>query len=435
MLVPKGWQINIMDISKIKTCVCRFWKINPVTPASDGSIIPRTAWEEYLGSDEYREMIESGNGLGSLTHASRDLKALPASTSPAISKMVGKDDSLLLIESNRAPVWRLKKIYINDNTGWVEAVLDILPEENADEVMKSNILRLKTLVASGSLLPVSAVVVAFWDSNSGSGQDICKKLLKIKALDVTLCESMKGARIIDVFDSEGNNVTKELKTFSEKETESMSSGVAVVKTFSASQFTEFKGLPKTSKIGLSFTNLKVKQFSNFSQITSPDAVEQEKVFTVATVKDRVRIAKLSPRMSFRRLMIDYKQAVRAAGGVEKMDPEDVKIMKSLFTTDIIQILGRIHNDVMAGKQVATLIGASSISKNARQAAQKLQLPYKMAMLQTKKQGMITKDRFAKIQSAYADFVHSLIDEVFGEIPTGMKLSENMTDDDSDIEEE
>jgi hypothetical protein len=84
---------------------------------------------------------------------------------------------------------------------------------------------------------------------------------------------------------------------------------------------------------------------------------------------------------------------------------------------------------MKGKQIATLIGASSISKNARQACQKLQIPFRMAMQQQEKQQFITKDRYQKIQNAYLEFVNSLIDEVFG--PTS-HLTE-LPEDSSEIE--
>lgn len=59
----------------IKSLIARVWPLDG-TPASDGSVISREVWKEYLRSPQYQESIESGNALGSMTHISRDIKHL-----------------------------------------------------------------------------------------------------------------------------------------------------------------------------------------------------------------------------------------------------------------------------------------------------------------------------------------------------------------------
>jgi hypothetical protein len=311
-----------------------------------------------------------------------------------------------------AAVWKIDRLFIDGD--WVCADMTVLDEKTADSSMAEQITRLKSLVRQGCKLGVSAVIVAYWDQQGGN--DVAKKIHKIKAIDVTMNPSVARARITEILEDE------ETKTFSD-------TNEPVCKVFSTSD--EYSVLPKSSKIDLCFTTLKVKEFSQISEleISEEETVEQ-KEFSVATVKERLRYAKLSPRQTFRRLMIDYKGAIKAAGGVEKMDPEDIKILKSLFTSDVLNIIKTIYPDIMKGKQIATLIGASSISKNARQACQKLQIPFRMAMQQQEKQQFITKDRYQKIQNAYLEFVNSLIDEVFG--PTS-HLTE-LPKDDFDVEE-
>lgn len=392
----------------IKYCTLRCWKISQ--KAADGSVIPYRVWEEYLRSPEYKETIEAGTAFSSLTHATRDIKSSNTSMSPVLQKLVGKDDQMLLTESHRSPVAKMTRLYIDGD--WVMMDIEVLSEEGSDHEMSENIKRLKSLLRSGCLLGCSLIVVAFWDNQPGNGGDIAQKIHMIKGADFTLNPSQKGARVVDVYDSEGDSILE--KSFSEV---SLEEGAPTVRCFSASQFDDLKDLPKTSKVGLKFTTLKVKEFSMPTEIQVKGIeVPTEKSYSVATVKERVRMAKLSPRQTFRRLMIDYKQAIRAAGGVEKMDSEDVHIMKSLFSNDILGIVKQIHPEIMKGKQIATLIGASSISKNSRQAAQRLQIPYKMAMVQMQKQGFVSKDRYQKIQDAYTDFTKSLLDEVFGQLP-------------------
>jgi fumarylacetoacetate (FAA) hydrolase family protein len=120
--------------------------------------------------------------------------------------------------------------------------------------------------------------------------------------------------------------------------------------------------------------------------------------------------------------LEYKQLVKQAGGADKIDPETLKIMKSLFLSDINQIFSGLTTEILAGKQINTLIGASSLGKGVRQAAQKLQLPYRMAFQEMQKTGKLTPMRFQKIKDAYTEFALSMVEEVFGnsQIPEGLE---------------
>lgn len=238
-------------------------------------------------------------------------------------------------------------------------------------------------------------------------------------MDITLNPSQKGARITDIY--EDDNVASEEKTynymgqrkFSEMDIRVMNSGTPVTKLFSTTEVAP--DLPKTSKVGLRFTSLKVKEFSSISDVDiTDDNVATQKEFSVGSLKDRLRVAKLSPRQNFRRLVLDYKQLVKSQGGASKMDPADLKVLKSLFTSDVLMILRQIHPDILSGKQISTLLGASSLGKATRVAAQKLQIPYKLASKEVDKSGMLSKPRFQKLQEAYFDFINSMIDEVFND---------------------
>ena len=250
-------------------------------------------------------------------------------------------------------------------------------------------------------------------------------------MDITLNPSQKGARITDIYEDE--NVAPEEKTynymgqrkFSEMDIRVMNSGTPVTKLFSTTEVAP--DLPKTSKVGLRFTSLKVKEFSSISDVDiTDDTTSSQKEFSVGSLKDRLRIAKLSPRQNFRRLVLDYKQLVKSQGGASKMDPDDLKVLKSLFTSDILMILRQIHPDILSGKQISTLLGASSLGKATRVAAQKLQIPYKLASKEVDKSGMLSKPRFQKLQEAYFDFINSIIDEVFNDhgVVTTNKLTDN-----------
>lgn len=406
----------------------RFWDCSQA--ASDGSRIPLEVFEEYFRSPQYKDAIESKSMLCSLTHRSRNLKSAPPEYQ-SLKNTVVNDDLMLCVDSNTpSPIMYIDRMYYNRDTGWVCADATVLDENTADDDMAKQIKRFKSLLREGVKLGCSAVVVAYWD-NAGNSGDICRKINALKGVDITLNPSQKGARITDIYEDE--NVAPEEKTynymgqrkFSEMDIRVMNSGTPVTKLFSTTEVAP--DLPKTSKVGLRFTSLKVKEFSSISDVDiTDDVVSSQKEFSVGSLKDRLRIAKLSPRQNFRRLVLDYKQLVKSQGGASKMDPDDLKVLKSLFTSDILMILRQIHPDILSGKQISTLLGASSLGKATRVAAQKLQIPYKLASKEVDKSGMLSKPRFQKLQEAYFDFINSMIDEVFNDhgVVTTNKLTDN-----------
>lgn len=180
--------------------------------------------------------------------------------------------------------------------------------------------------------------------------------------------------------------------------------------------------PKTSKVNNQFTILKAKSYSMFENIEVVDEVKSQKEFSQAHIIERARLGKLSPRIRFRRLIMDYRQALKSQGGPEKISPETLKIMKSLFTTDLIGIMQEISPMIIQGKNLNALLGASSLGVEVRKACQNMQVPYRLAMMENSKNGFVSKVRYQKIQEAYTEFVRSVLAYVF-ETPTSQKLIE------------
>lgn len=340
-----------------------------------------------------------------------------------------KDDLGLVVAEN-SPTFThfVKEFFIDTYKGqkWLCAELHILDEDGFDDIAKQNIRRLKGLVRAGVFVPVSAVILAYWASEPGSHQDIARKIKTIKSVDFTINPSFSNtARIYEVTDDEGNILNKE-KQFSVTE-DNLEEGV-YVKTFSDLSGFDLTNTPKTSKVNGQFTTLKIKEFSCIGEVTVVDdeVISEQKEFTAAGVKDRLRDFKLgSPRMTFRRLCISYKQVVRQLGKDPK--PEDIKILKSMFTNDILLLLNQITPEILKGKQINTLLGCSSVSKTARTSAQKLQLDLRYALREMSKQGFVSKMRFQKLQDSYMTFTKSLVEDIFGnpdEIIPGEEGGEN-----------
>lgn len=384
-------------------------------PASDSSIIPRHVVEEYLASDKYKEDIAKKRMLGSLTHLVRNWAAQNKYNPSVASKTAGKDDQLMLV-GVASPTHYIDRVWIEDSDQWVYCTATILSEEGMDDQAVQNIRRLKGMISNSILPGVSAVILGYW--NNENSHDTLQRLVALKGFDVTMNPSWSDASVVEVLDHRDSNVGT--KTFSE------TNCTLQVKEFSdLSVFGDTK-LPKSSKISNHFTSLKAKQFSSGNVAVEVEGITKsgQKEFSISTLKERVRYAKFSPRMRFRRLFLEYRQFVKQAGGSEKIDPETLKIMKSLFMSDVLDIFKQITPEVIAGKQVSTLIGASSLGKSIRVSAQKLQMPYRMAMQEMSRTGKVTPVRLQKIQAAYTEFAKSMLDEVFGSNPLPEELEED-----------
>ena len=119
------------------------------------------------------------------------------------------------------------------------------------------------------------------------------------------------------------------------------------------------------------------------------------------------------------------------GGSEKIDPNDLKILKSMFTSDCLDIFKTITPEVTKGKQINVLIGGSSLGKNIRVAAQKLQIPYKLAWMEMEKKGYLTPVRMKQVQAAYTEFVMAMVEEVFGSNPIPEGLEEEVAEEEKE----
>lgn len=394
-------------------CKCKILSLSE--PASDGSMVSREVIEAYLNSEECKEALRLHKMIGTLTHRSRSVISNFPDSGAQLSKVIGSDDSALVVsEKAPAPTHYVEKLYIED--GWLWGIIKVLDEEGMDDVAIQNIRRLSGLLKQSIMPGVSAVIVGYWKGVSGA--DHLEKLVNLKGIDVTLNPSWKKAGIMEIMD--GIEEEKEFSEINYTPDDFKYSGIKV-KAFSDLSSLGISA-PKSSKINGQFTCLKAKEFScdgattifEESVIETPiEGTEEQKNFTMASVKDRLREAKFSPRVYFRRIYINYRQAVKSLGGVGNLKPEDEKILRALFTSDILYILNLITPEIIKGKQINTLLGCSAVSKTARIESQKLQIPLRMAMLESNRQGFVSKVRYQKLQEAYLSFVKGLMEDVFG----------------------
>lgn len=278
-------------------CKCKVLSVNGI-PASDGSIVPLEVMNSYLNSQECKDALRDHKMIGSLTHRSRSIQSnFSPETAANLSKTVGKDDSLIIVsDKTPAPTHYIDELYIED--GWLWAEIKILEETGMDDVAIQNIRRLKGMISQGILPGVSAVIVGYWNNNTGTSGDVLAKMVNLKGIDVTLNPSWKAAGITEVLEDE--------RSYSDTETYNPNdykfSGIKV-KTFSNVADFGVSG-PKSSKINGQFTCLKAKIFSSNGSVSeiADNIMYEQKSYSAMQVNERVKFAKFTPRERFRRLI-------------------------------------------------------------------------------------------------------------------------------------
>lgn len=404
-------------------------------PASDSSRISARVAQEFFASEGFKQALKDRKLFGTLTHLARNLQASKMYT-PALAKTIGKNDQLLLDQ----PMTHIMTNAWLEDDGWAYGEFEVLDKTMADDVAVQRIKRLEFLLANRCKIGISCVIIGYWNDQNGFSDLV--RMIQLSGADLTANPSWKNAGITDIDLENGN--PDEQKTFSEldekfsydpKDYEDSS---IKVKMFS----TEGIDAPKSSKIGGKFCSLKAKCFSFNGEVIELEPSElgitdeTQKEFTQAQVRERLRESKLGVRMELRRTILSYRQVVKQMGGSEKIDPEDLKTLKSLLSSDLLRILNRVTPEILEGKQINTLLGLSSLGKSYREYGQKLNVILRLSLQELKRNSFVNKTRYVKLQEAYTAFVNAVLDDVFGPNPSPIvNEDENLEDNNNNGGEE
>ena len=400
-------------------------------PASDSSRISARVAQEFFASEGFKQALKDRKLFGTLSHLARNLQASKMYT-PALAKTIGKNDQLLL---DQPMTHILTNAWLEDD-GWAYGEFEVLDKSLADDVAVQRIKRLEFLLSNHCKIGISCVIIGYWNDQNGFSDLV--RFVALSGADLTCNPSWKNAGITDI-DLENGENPDEQKTFSELDAnfsydpKDYEDSSIKVKMFS----TEGIDAPKSSKIGGKFCSLKAKCFSFNGEVielepsefgiteeaqkefTEEPKVEEEtqKEFTQAQVRERLRESKMGVRMELRRTILSYRQVVKQMGGNEKIDPEDLKTLKSLLSSDLLRILNRVTPEILEGKQINTLLGLSSLGKSYREYGQKLNIILRLSLQELKRNKFVNKTRYVKLQEAYTAFINAILDDVFGPNPS------------------
>lgn len=138
---------------------------------------------------------------------------------------------------------------------------------------------------------------------------------------------------------------------------------------------------------------------------------EDRKFSAATIQERLRLNGLDPKIKFRATLLDYKKYYKANESKLTKNPVILNRLKNMFLVDMMGIFNDVLPYIKEGKQLSTLTGLSTLTDGLNNISKDLSLAYRKA-LQQAKGGQISRSVFQSLQVKYAQFMNTLIPQVF-----------------------
>lgn len=137
-----------------------------------------------------------------------------------------------------------------------------------------------------------------------------------------------------------------------------------------------------------------------------------KMFSAATIQERLRIAKQNPKLRFRYTIMDYKRFWNQRKDRLLNDPEQLTKLKNMFLTDVMGMITEVLPSIEEGKQLASLVGTNQVTGELNKSARELSMAYRRALKSEKSSGQINKSLYQNLKKYYTDFMNTLMSNVF-----------------------
>jgi hypothetical protein len=175
-----------------------------------------------------------------------------------------------------------------------------------------------------------------------------------------------------------------------------------------------------------------------SQInTSEDMTSSVKEFSAASVQEKFKVSRMSPKIRFHYLVTNYKLYYTQKKKYFDEKPEQLEILKNMFSRELMGLILDMRPYIEGGKYLNSLLGVSQILPGVDKLAKDLSIALFRAFKAEKSSGQISKDILQSLKSIYNDFVDETSYLVFSEptdAPTESYISEDREFSASSIQE-
>lgn len=139
---------------------------------------------------------------------------------------------------------------------------------------------------------------------------------------------------------------------------------------------------------------------------------ESKTFSITTIKERIRVGKMSPRVRFRLTIVDYKKYYMANKTALDKDPAHLAILVRLFLSDLMEMFDSVLPYIKDGKQLGQMLGIEQVARGLNQSARELSIAYKKALNSEETSGAPTPSFYKLLAAKYKEFINQLLIQIF-----------------------
>nr|DAV98723.1 MAG TPA: hypothetical protein [Bacteriophage sp.] len=153
-------------------------------------------------------------------------------------------------------------------------------------------------------------------------------------------------------------------------------------------------------------------YSYDDNIPDDPVVIEDKGFSAASIKERVRISGMPIKQRFRYIILDYRRFYTQNRRKILSNRTQAINLRNMFLNDLMAVFNDIMPELKSGKQLIALTGLGTVSKDMATVSKDLSLAYKRSLSQLGSGGQISRVNIQNLQKYYNQFMDALIPQVF-----------------------
>lgn len=153
-------------------------------------------------------------------------------------------------------------------------------------------------------------------------------------------------------------------------------------------------------------------YSYDDNIPDDPVVIEDKGFSAASIKERVRISGMPIKQRFRYIILDYRRFYTQNRRKILSNRTQAINLRNMFLNDLMAVFNDIMPELKSGKQLIALTGLGTVSKDMATVSKDLSLAYKRSLSQLGSGGQISRVNIQNLQKYYNQFMDTLIPQVF-----------------------
>lgn len=141
-------------------------------------------------------------------------------------------------------------------------------------------------------------------------------------------------------------------------------------------------------------------------------IEANRSFSQASIKERMRMSRMDPKMKFRYVVIDYRRYYNAEREKLMANIPEFKKLRNMFIHDLMNMITDVAPLIQEGKQLGFLLGTQQYSPKIGKVAREFSLAYRRALTSIEKLGTPQPMLYKVLDMKFREFINEMLPSIF-----------------------